>query len=188
MCSWYGRAPNAGQGGRGGGLHKEGQGQSLDNEQRNQQRKRGGECCPTTDQIDIDADGDAPDQDKGTRPHAAVKQAHHDGSDHGGQSLWGQQQTRLVRRQASEHLQVLRQEKGGAEQTGHGDPADQVPDQKVPSLKESYIQQGAGRAKLERNEEQQEQQGQDDGTRHREPRSPAIIEVGLGSLQKPLIR
>ena len=83
-------------------------------------------------------------------------------------------------------LQVLRQEKGGAEQTGHGDPADQVPDQKVPSLKESYIQQGAGRAKLERNEEQQEQQGQDDGTRHREPRSPAIIEVGLGSLRKSI--
>src|SRR5207248_498640 len=65
-------------------------------------------------------------------------------------------------------------------------PADQVPDQKGPSLKESYIQQRTGRAQLERNEEQHEQQGQHDGTRHREPRSPAIIEGGRGSLRKSI--
>src|SRR5205807_6863922 len=136
-------------------------------------------------QKENDAYGEAPVQEQGTRHQAAEKQAHHDGSDHGGQSLWGQQQTRIVRRQASEHLQVLRQEKGEAEQTDHGDPADQVPDQKVPSLKESYIQQWTGRAKLERNEEQQEQQGQEDGTRHREPRCPAIIgQVGQSKQQQ----
>src|SRR6185312_7361934 len=65
------------------------------------------------------------------------------------------------------------------------DPADQVPDQKVPSLKESYVQQGTCRAQLERDEEEQEQQGQDDGTRHREPRSPAIIgQVGQSKQQQ----
>src|SRR5215472_2610522 len=42
-----------------------------------------------------------------------------------------------------------------------------------------------GRAQLEGNEEQQEQQVQDDGSRHREPRSPAIIgQVGQSKQQQ----